>query len=96
MMTRKTQSGTSTHETCLFPEGYSPMIGESPTRPGSFPGVPPVDVATARLPLASIATAPTVSQPGDVSGAALAGSNIRKIKERRKTNWVSKEKCHIL
>ena len=39
-------------------------MGASPTRPGNFPVLPPVDVAAAMFPLASMATAPTVSQPG--------------------------------
>src|ERR1700728_1803595 len=38
-----------------------PMRDESPTRPGVLLRVPPVDVAAARLPRASRATAPTVS-----------------------------------
>ena len=37
------------------------MIGLSPTRPGYFAVIPPVDVANAVLPSPSIATAPTVS-----------------------------------
>ena len=36
------------------------MTGESPTRPGILLVNPPVDVAAARLPAASSATAPTV------------------------------------
>src|SRR5215469_16240200 len=38
-----------------------PISDESPTRPGSLLRVPPVDVPAAILPLASRATAPTVS-----------------------------------
>ena len=38
------------------------MTAESPTLPGSLQVSPPVDVAAARLLLASIVTAPTVSQ----------------------------------
>eukprot|EP00966_Prymnesium_polylepis_P308958 7139131-Prymnesium_polylepis.1 len=40
-----------------------PTMGESPTRPGSLHEMPPVEVAAARLPSASNATAPTVSTP---------------------------------
>src|ERR1044071_6652394 len=36
------------------------MIGLSPTRPGNLPVMPPVEVAAARLPCLSRATAPTV------------------------------------
>ena len=36
------------------------MIGLSPTRPAIFAAMPPVEVAAARLPWASRATAPTV------------------------------------
>ena len=36
------------------------MMGESPTRPQRLPVMPPVEVAAARLPSASSATAPTV------------------------------------
>ena len=39
------------------------MIGESPTRPGCLPLVPPVEVAAATPPRASRATAPTVPPP---------------------------------
>jgi len=39
----------------------APIIGLSPTRPNFFAVIPPVDVATATCPNASIATAPTVS-----------------------------------
>ena len=49
----------------------SPIMGESPTLPGSLAVMPPVDVAAARLPLESIATAPTVSQPDGGGGADL-------------------------
>src|SRR3984885_10063445 len=42
------------------------MIGESPTRPWRLLVMPPVEVAAARSPLASSATAPTV--PCDTSG----------------------------
>jgi hypothetical protein len=38
----------------------APMMGESPTRPHRLLVSPPVDVAAARLPLRSTATAPTV------------------------------------
>jgi hypothetical protein len=38
----------------------APMTGVSPTRPGDFAVMPPVDVAAARLPFRSRATAPTV------------------------------------
>ena len=38
-----------------------PIIGLSPTLPGYFAVIPPVDVANAVLPSRSIATAPTVS-----------------------------------
>uniref|UniRef100_A0A182JI27 Uncharacterized protein n=1 Tax=Anopheles atroparvus TaxID=41427 RepID=A0A182JI27_ANOAO len=37
-----------------------PMIGVSPTRPKRFPVTPPVEVAAAMFPYASMATAPTV------------------------------------
>ena len=37
-----------------------PIIGVSPIRPGSFPVIPPVEVAAAISPLEFIATAPTV------------------------------------
>lgn len=37
-----------------------PAIGESPTRPTSFPNKPPVLVAAAKFPSKSITTAPTV------------------------------------
>src|SRR5947207_10824995 len=36
------------------------MIGESPTRPGRLLVIPPVEVAAARFPSPSSATAPTV------------------------------------
>src|SRR2546422_831148 len=36
------------------------MSAESPTRPGSLPAIPPVDVAAAMVPWRSGATAPTV------------------------------------
>src|SRR5690242_8282918 len=38
----------------------APITGESPTRPGSLPCIPPVDVPAARSPRTSRATAPTV------------------------------------
>ena len=42
------------------------MRGESPTLPGSLPVIPPVEVAHAMLPEASMATAPTVSWSSEV------------------------------
>uniref|UniRef100_A0A182KIF1 Uncharacterized protein n=1 Tax=Anopheles christyi TaxID=43041 RepID=A0A182KIF1_9DIPT len=42
-----------------------PMIGVSPTRPTRFPVTPPVEVAAAMFPPASIATAPTVPPSPD-------------------------------
>jgi hypothetical protein len=38
-----------------------PTMGLSPTRPGSWAGIPPVDVPKAKLPDVSSAHAPTVS-----------------------------------
>ena len=52
--------------------------GESPTRPGCLPLLPPVEVAAATPPLASRATAPTVP-PRESSPA----SNAR----RRSSVW---------
>src|SRR5262249_55290652 len=59
-----------------------PMSAESPTRPGSLPDVPPVDVAAAMVPARSSATAPTVPpagaagspQPGRRRGGAAEGT----------------------
>ena len=45
------------------------MMGESPTRPGRLLVMPPVEVAAARLPAPSRATAPTV--PWVVGGTML-------------------------
>ena len=47
------------------------ISGESPTRPGCLPALPPVEVAAATLPRASRATAPTVP-PREASPAAKA------------------------
>ena len=50
------------------------MREESPTRPGVLLRVPPVEVAAARLPWPSRATAPTVSWESNVlSELALEG-----------------------
>ena len=40
----------------------APIIGVSPMRPSHLPVIPPVEVAAARRPLQSMATAPTVSE----------------------------------
>ena len=55
------------------------MMGESPTLPGSLAVMPPVDVAAAKLPLASIATAPTVSQLEEGGGADLVNKSERQV-----------------
>ena len=54
----------------------APGSGASPTRPGIWPFMPPVDVAAARWPAASSATAPTVSASsiGTSVGGARADS----------------------
>ena len=57
------------------------MIGVSPTRPGSFSCMPPVEVAAARWPRASRATAPTV--PTSCRAAAdAAGRSARRLPAR--------------
>src|ERR1035437_8300016 len=55
--------------------GYQPqpMREDSPTRPGVLLRVPPVEVAAARLPWASRATAPTVSWLFRRDGKAVSG-----------------------
>src|ERR1035437_5695723 len=58
------------------------MREESPTRPGVLLRVPPIEVAAARLPWASRATAPTVSwvskagEEGFPSGAKQAAEKL--------------------
>src|SRR5260370_268403 len=49
-----------TAQVALFAYVPPPMMGESPTRPAFLFVVPPVEVAAARLPFLSSATAPTV------------------------------------
>ena len=60
----------------------APMIGVSPTRPARLPVMPPVDVAAARWPCASSATAPTVpseaSSPTRASPARCRSSSARR------------------
>ncbi len=52
----------------------APTIALSPTRPGSLPWMPPVEVAAANRACTSIATAPTVPcSPDRVSSASAAG-----------------------
>ena len=55
----------------------APMIGVSPTRPGNLPVIPPVEVAAARSPRQSRATAPTVPCRRASSSSAIAGSARR-------------------
>ena len=60
----------------------APMIGESPTRPHFLPVMPPVEVAAARLPVASSATAPTVpirdSRPASICPCSSRSSSSRR------------------
>jgi len=55
-----TVAGAETAQVALFAYVPPPMMGESPTRPAFLFVVPPVEVAAARLPFLSSATAPTV------------------------------------
>ena len=56
------------------------MIGVSPTRPGLFAVIPPVEVAAAMLPLVSMATAPTVSHPGHLDCGT---SSLQSLEEKK-------------
>src|SRR6059036_3251933 len=58
-----------------------PISALSPTRPGSLPMVPPVDVAAAMVPLRSRATAPTV--PPRLEEAARERDRIRDARDGR-------------
>ena len=48
---------------CHLPKFLHLLLVYLPTRPTGFPVIPPVDVAAARLPILSSATAPTVPMP---------------------------------
>ena len=68
----------------------APISGESPTRPSRWPDTPPVDVAAARRPSASRATAPTVPRAPAASPSLSASSASR---SRSVTNHVSFSKA---
>ncbi len=55
----------------------APMMGESPTRPQRLPVMPPVEVAAARLPCRSSATAPTVPKASSSFSRAMAPRRLR-------------------